>query len=255
MMIEDFEDTIGWIGCGLTTCFFIPQLWPFIRIIQKKSYFEDTPGVFISICYINCFFWMIYGDMIFSDPVKISNLIACFICFIDMIIYIIYEIKKYTLDAILNLLILFMGSWSVYKYLTIEIDDDKIVGNICMVTSIFLYSYFGYIIYKVIKEKNFLLIHFTTTSIYFVSSIIWLVYGIITKDLYMVCPHIVGIILSLMHIVIYLNYEKRYPIISTSDAEGPGIVEIKKDEDFKNTEDNNNNKEKPVVEIINRFDN
>ena len=39
-MIVDLEDTVGWIGCGVTTCFYIPQLAPFIKILQKKYFLK-----------------------------------------------------------------------------------------------------------------------------------------------------------------------------------------------------------------------
>lgn len=270
MMIVDLEDTVGWIGCVITTCYYIPQMGPFIKVMQKKINFEDAPGFFISISYLNCFLWMIYGDQIFSDTVRTTFLIACFICLFNMIVYIIYETKKYLMDAILNFLIIFMASWSIYKYLTIEVDDDKVVGSICLVTSTILYSYFGYIIYKVINEKNFMLIHFNTTSIYFVSSLLWLTYGIVIKDLFMLFTYTTGSIISLIEIIIYINYEKKYPAISTNDAdtqesnkkEDKEDKEEKdeKEEEIKNIDDNNklekleNSKSKPV-KILDKFEN
>lgn len=262
-MIVDLEDTVGWIGCGITTCFYIPQLAPFIKILQKKISFEDSPGFFISLCYSNCFLWMIYGDMIFSDPVRITNMIACFICFIAMIIYLIYETKKYLIDSILNFLIIFMASWSVFKYLSIEIDDDQVVGYLSNCSSIIIHLYFSYIIYKVVKEKNFMLIHFNTMAIYFVSSLLWLAYGVITKDFFMVIPYSMGAVISLIQIVIYINYEKKYPAISTIDTEGNASEEIKKEESESETKNIENNKsedfkeepEPQPVNIINQNDN
>ena len=259
-MINDLEDAVGWIGCGVTTCFYLPQLLPFYKVIQKKINFEDAPGFFISLCYSNCFLWMIYGDMIYSDPVRTTNMIASLICLVAMIIYIIYEAKKYLLDSILNFLIIFMVSWSVFKYLSIEIDDDRVVGCLANCSSIIVNLYFSYIIYKVIKEKNYLLIYFNTTAIYFVSSLLWLSYGIITKDYYMVLPNIIGTIISLIEIIIYINYQRKYPI-STVESETNIIEESKKDDsEIKNFGENKieDDKEEPEpkpVKIINQNDN
>jgi solute carrier family 50 protein (sugar transporter) len=222
----DLEDTFGWIGCALTTCFFLPQLSPFCQVCKGKLNFEETPGYFMSISYINCFLWMIYGEEIFSDQVKITNLIASFICLIAMIIYLSYEIKKYVLDSILNFLIIFMASWAAYKYLVIEVDDDRVMGKLCFCSSLLIYSYFSYIIYRVINEKNYMLINFHYTSIYFVSCMIWLSFGIVTKDLYVVCPHSIGIIISLVQISLYINYEKKYPSIDSKDPITGEIEEL-----------------------------
>jgi uncharacterized protein with PQ loop repeat len=110
-----------------------------------------------------------------------------------------------------------MASWAVYKYLTIVLDDDRLVGKLCMCTSIVIYLYFSYIIYRVIKEKNYLLIHLYQITIYFVSCLVWLFYGIIAKDLYLVCPYAMGAVISLLQIVIYINFWKKYPAIEEKD--------------------------------------
>lgn len=254
----DLEDLVGWIGCFTTICFYITQLIPFIKVIQKKLYFEDAPGFFISCCYINCFLWMIYGDMIFSDQLRIANMVGCGICLIAMIIYLFFEIKKYVLDSILNILILVMASWAVYKYLTIAVYDDRIIGMICIFSSFIIYSYFSFIISRVIKERNYMLINFTNTIIYFFSSIIWFSYGIISKDIYIIFPYSIGIIISLIQIVIYLNYEIKFLIIgekefiSTIGIESP---EHKKEEiEIKNGEEISTSEEKPV-KIVSKIDN
>ena len=258
----DLEDIVGWIGCILTTCFFIPQLSPFINIIRGKLYFEDAPGFFISSCYANCFLWMIYGEMIFSSHMKTANLIASFLCLIAMIIYLIYEFKKYLLDTILNILILVMASWAIYKFLNISIEDDRIVGKICISSSIIIILNFVYIIYRVIKEKNYLLIHFYYTTIYFLSSLVWLYYGIITKDIYVVFPYVLNIIISLIQIIIFINYEKKYPIIEEKDY-SIGIKRTTNEENENKKEETeikieeeiqSDSKEKPV-KIVSKVDN
>ena len=256
----DLEDSVGWAGCLFTTCFYILQLGPFIKILKKKLYFEEAPGFFISSCYANSFIWMIYGEMIFSDQLRITNIISCFICLIGIIVYLFYEIKKYTFDSILNFLILFMASWAGYKYLTIVIDDDRLVGKLCMCSSLVIYSYFSFIIYRVIKEKNYFLINFSQIIIYFVSCIIWLFYGIIAKDLYVVCPYAVGAVISLIQISIYINYEKKYPAIEEKDLitsigiESSGKEDNKKDENEIKIEEDISNKEQPV-KIVSKIDN
>ena len=56
-----------------------------------------------------------------------------------------------------------------------------------------------------------MLIKFYQIIIYFISSLAWLFYGIISKDLYIVCPYAIGIIMSLLQIII--NCERKYPLI------------------------------------------
>jgi len=230
-MIMDLEDTFGWIGCFLSTCFFLVELIPFINIIRGKVYFEDSPGFFMSASYANCFLWMIYGDLVFSETIKTTNMIACLICFVAMIIYLIYERKKFLLDSILNFLIIFMASWAVFKYLSIEVDDDRVVGKLCFCSSCIIYIYFYYIIYRVVKEKNYMLIGFNHITIYFVNSMIWIFYGIVTNDFYVILPNSMGTFLSLIQVIIYIKYESKYPLLSGND-----FTDVKNNEDNKKEE-------------------
>ena len=96
--------------------------------------------------------------MIFSDQIKICNLIGAGSSLILICIYLLYEIKHYTLDAILNALIILTGSVSVYRGFTLVIDDNSIIGKICVVTALIVFLSPLQIIYKVIKEKTYFLI-------------------------------------------------------------------------------------------------
>ena len=219
----DLEDALGWVGCTLTIFSFIFQLIPFINIINGKINFENSPYIFISISYINNYLWMIYGEMIFSSHMKTANLIASFLCLIALIIYLSYELKKETLDSILNFSIIILASWSIYKFLVIEIGSDILVGKFCICSSIILYLYFGNVIYKVLKQKNFMIIQFNFITFYFVNCMAWLFFGIVTKDFYVIFPYAIGLILSMTQIIIYINYEKKYPNVKRYSSPTIGI--------------------------------
>ena len=112
----------------------------------------------VTSCYVNYFCWYVYGDMIFSIQIKYGYLIGSFIFGILIVIYLYFEIKKNLIDSILNALILITGTWALYRALTIIIDDDRVVGKICIGTAIIVYVQPMQILYKVIKEKNYVFI-------------------------------------------------------------------------------------------------
>ena len=74
-----------------------------------------------------------------SNQVIICNCIGviCSLCFIT--IYLIYEIKKYPTDAVLNILIIITGSTATYRFITTGIDDFLIIGIICIITAIIVF--------------------------------------------------------------------------------------------------------------------
>ena len=260
--MDTVQEYIGWLACGINVLYFLAPAEPFFRVLRGKLNFENTPGVFVSTCYVNCFVWYVYGDMIFSDQVKYSNLIAACASLCLIIIYLIYELKKYLVDSILNSLILITGTWAVYRALTIIIDDDRIVGIICIGTSVVMFLTPIQIVYKVIKEKNYYLIPIRAAFIYLLTCIAWIAYGIFIEDFNLVCPHIIGIILCLVQMVVYFNFKRKYPTISdkvfssTIGIESTGNEDIKKEETpIKIDEDNQSEiKEKPV-KIVTKADN
>lgn len=268
-MIVDLEDATGWIGCIISTSFYIISIAPFYKVIQGKLYFEDSPGFFISACYANCFLWWLYGDLSFSDTVKTTNAISSLICLFGMMIYIFYERKKYLLDSILNFFLIIMVSWSVFKYLSIEVDDPRVAGKYCFCSSIIVFSYFLYNIHKIIIEKKFTIIKFTNITIYFLNSIIWVCNGLSIKDFYIIIPNSLGVLISLVQIIVYLKYQSKYPCfveennytdttpnISTIVIEKTGNEDKKEDEAVIKIgdEDQSNIKEKPV-KIISKVHN
>ena len=259
--MDSLQEGVGWGAACLTVLYHLAPIEPFLRVFRGKLNFEDTPGVFVTTCYVNCFVWYVYGDMIFSDQIKYSYLVASCISLLLMVIYLIYELRKYLVDSILNALIIITGTWAVYRALTIIIDDDRIVGKICIGTTLVVFLTPIQTLYKVIKEKNYILIPFYSSIVYLFASIIWVVYGVMITEFYIVAPNAAGIIISLIQIFIYLNFKRKYPIIgerdisSTIGIETSGMEESKKEEPSVKIDDDKpaKTKEKPV-KIVSKTD-
>ena len=260
--MDTLQEVIGWVAAGLTVLYYLAPINPFFRVLKGKLNFEDTPGIFVTTCYVNCFIWYLYGDMIFSDQIKYSNCVAAGISLLLMIVYLAYELKKYLVDTILNALILITGTWAAYRALTIIVDDDRTVGKICICTCVIVYLTPIQILYKVIKEKNYIIIPFYPACIYLLASIAWITYGVMITDFYVVCPFVMGVIISLVQIIVYLNFKRKYPAIgerefsSTIGIETTGNEDSKKEETpIKIDEENQpETKEKPV-KIVSKTDN
>ena len=196
----------------------------------------------------------VYGDMIFSDQIKYCYIIGSCINLVLMVIYLVYEIRRYLVDTILNTLILVTGTWALYRALTIIIDDDRIVGKICVGTSCIVFLNQVQIVYKVLKDRNYNLIPIYNCWIALFSSICWVVYGIFITDFYLVFPNAILIILSLVQVIVYINFSRKYPppgkaeFSSTIGIETTPNDEIKKEETpIKIDEENDvKGKEKPV---------
>ena len=208
--LDDYNEMLAWVAAGLTMAFYLPKIAPFINVLQGLKDSEDTPKFYTIITYVNAFFWFLYGDLLFSDQMRLSYMVACIICLISIGIYLIFEIKKDFVDMILNLIIIVSVSWGIYCYFTIDFDDDKLLGKICIASSLMFYCFPIYTIIRVIREKNAKLIHIYNISIYFLGVICWFVYGIIDKDYFIAFPYLLGGLIALTQIILYRIYTRKY---------------------------------------------
>ena len=256
------EEAFGWIGASLTVTFLISPIIPFINVIKGQLDFEDIPTDLIGISYINCLAWNIYGNLLNSQQIKFCTTIGFFICLFFIIIYIIYEIKRHIIDAILNILILYTGSRAVNRILTVLLPDYYIVGKICICTTMAFFIYPLNLIYKVSKEKNHKFIPLIPAIFYILSGICWFLYGLVKKDFHVIIPSFVGIIIGIGQIIIKYYYKKNYSMIkrniktSTFNFESTGNNYIKKAEDITvevDEEEGDKIKVKPV-KIVNKSD-
>ena len=276
-MIENqIRDFFGWSATGLTICFYIFPVIPFIKLLKGKITYEETPAIIVTTSFVNCFCWYIYGKLISSHQIKLCNFIGALSSLILIMIYLRYELKKFLIDAILNALILMSGSYAVYIGFTDIIEDKSVIGKICIVTSCVIFLSPITIIYKVTKEKNYNLIPIYKAYISVASTFCWIVYGILITDGNVIFPNVIGIILAIIQIIIFFRIKKIFSIlgekentatigIESNENEKDDKASLKnkkeeKEEKDENTvikldEDNqNNNKEKPV-KIVSNVDN
>ena len=240
------EDVIGWIGTAFSLTVFAAPATQFLSVLKGKLDYEDSPTVLIGTIYCNCLAWYSYGDIIFSDQMKTCNFIGFLISSIFIIIYLCYEIKKFLTDAILNALIVLTGTWAGYRALIYILADPSIVGKVCALTYLIALLYPLYLIYRVVREKNYTLISYVVSGASILSALFWGIYGIMERDNYIIVPNFLGVGVAVAQIVVSRVYKKKYPTIeqapeastvgieSTGDEEvskRPETVEVKIDEE------------------------
>jgi uncharacterized protein with PQ loop repeat len=191
------EEILGWTAFGFNSYFILYPIFAFSDVVKGKLKYEDSPYNYAAVNYINCLCWLCYSDLLYSDQIKVINLIGTVINGIFLLIYLSYEVKKYLIDAILNGLILASGTYMIYLSLTVMIEDDVIIGRICSTSYCLLFYFPIELIYRVIKQKNFMLIPFCSAWGSMFMSIFWILYGIIITEIYLVIPHCINVIFEI----------------------------------------------------------
>ena len=229
------EEVFGWLGTSLTLIFFISPIIPFIKVFQGKLDYEDIPIIIICTSYFNSFIWYIYGNLINSQQIKICYIIGFCASLLLIIIYLIYEIKTFTADGILNVLILFSATWIAYIALELNFNNPKIIGKICVCTSLIIFISPIQLIYRAIHEKNYRLIQNISAFSMILSGLCWVIYGLIKRDYYITGSKSIGIIIGTLQVVFKKILKKKYPIINrVREFTTIGIENIGNEGNYKN---------------------
>ena len=256
----DYQNIFGYVATCLSSCFYLTLVIPFFNVLRCKLNYEYTPIVFIDSIYVDALTWYIYADKIVCDQLKLCNTIGACCSLLLIVIYLAFELKKYLIDSVLNCLILILGTLVIHKGLTIVIEDADMIGKVCIGTKVLTFLIPIILTFRVIKEKNYRLISFSTTITYMMSCIGWILFGKASFDINIMIPNAIGVFICFIQFIVYLNFKKKYPTYSgPSSTIGieSGSTEYKKDESTTmniDEESQEKAKEKPV-KIVTRLDN
>ena len=257
----DNENLCGWTAICLSSCFYFSLVVPFFNVLRCKKNYEFTPIGLIDMIYIDSIAWYIYGDRIVCEKIKLGNCIGAGACLTLIVIYLAFELKKFLVDTILNCLILILGTLVMYKGLTIVVEDTMLLGKICVGTRVITFCTPIYLVYRVIKEKNYMHLSLGSTLTYLAACIGWAFYGKNINDNNVMYANCAGTIIGIIQLSIYCNYKRKYRGFSvdtsTIGIESGSTEETRKDESTTihiDEESQEKAKEKPV-KIIARTDN
>lgn len=256
----EFMIISGHISVFLSSCFYFSLSVPFLKVLRCKMNFEYTPIYLVSTIYIDCFSWYIYGLKILSEQIMLANKIGICSTLALIAIYFGFELRKYTVDTILNIIILVMGTLVMQKGLDTIVEDFQVVGKICFVTKLITFYEPVLLLYQVFKEKNIEIISTRNTFLYCITSLAWVLFGKSSKDMNVILANICALFLCLIQLFVIFYFKKRYSGYKGSaiGIESSQIGETKKEENTTiNTNFDEENqekaKEKPV-KIVTKID-
>ena len=207
----DFQYYFGWLATYLTALFYISLVTPFLKIFKGQMKYQDAPIFVIYVSYINCILWCLYGEMILSYQIRTCNIIGSISTFILIFIYLSYDFRKHSLDPILTVIIIIYGTYVFYNYFTVIITNNQfIIGNLCVMAKFCVFTSPIQLIYRVIREKNYILIPIYASFVSLISSICWVIYGFTIKNIHVIFPNTIGIILGITQYYVYFYYKSHH---------------------------------------------
>ncbi|KAL1301316.1 bidirectional sugar transporter SWEET12 [Arachis hypogaea] len=208
--------TFGILGNIASFVCFLAPLPTFYRVCKKKS----TEG-FQSIPYVAALFsamlWIFYAYVKTGETLLITiNAFGCVIETIYLAIFITYCPKKVRMSTLRMILLLNFGGFCTIVLLTHILAKGanrlKLLGWICVVFATSVFAAPLSIIRTVIRTKSVEFLPFPLSLLLFISAIMWLLYGIFLKDIYVTLPNIVGLTFGTVQMVLYAMYRNKKPV-------------------------------------------
>lgn len=219
----------GLLGNIVSFLCFLAPLPTFYRIYKKKN----TEG-FQSLPYIAALFsamlWLFYAYEKTGETLLITiNAFGCVIETIYLAFYITYCPKKARMSTLRLILLLNFGGFCAIVLLTHLLAKGatsrvKLLGWICVVFATSVFAAPLSIIRVVIKTKSVEFLPFPLSLLLTVSAVMWLMYGLALKDIYVTLPNVVGLSFGIAQMILYAMYRKNKPVKDEKLPEHKGEV-------------------------------
>ncbi|CAN6708778.1 unnamed protein product [Malus baccata var. baccata] len=205
-----------------------PTFW---KIIKKKDTEEFKPDPYMATV-LNCLFWIFYG-MPFVHPdstlVVTINAVGLALEVIYLTIFVVYASAKGRKKVGLWLAgeVIFFAAVVLITLLCVHGTKNRsmVVGIICDIFNIIMYSSPLTIMAKVIKTKSVEYMPFYLSLTNFLNGLIWTAYALIKFDIYILISNSLGALSGLVQLVLYAWYYKSTPKDS-KDVAGKPTAEV-----------------------------
>uniref|UniRef100_A0A3Q7GCS8 Sugar transporter SWEET1 n=1 Tax=Solanum lycopersicum TaxID=4081 RepID=A0A3Q7GCS8_SOLLC len=194
--------TFGILGNLVSFMVFIAPVPTFYRIVKKKSSegFHSLPYV---VGLFSAMLWIYYAMV--KTNVTLLITINSFGCIAETI-----YMKTLGLVLLLN-----FGVFGLILFLTQILCQGtkraEVIGWICMAFSISVFVAPLSIMGRVIRTKSVEFMPFNLSLALTVSAVMWFLYGLLLKDVYVAVPNIPGMILGVLQMILYGIYRNSKP--------------------------------------------
>ncbi|CAD5185124.1 unnamed protein product [Musa acuminata subsp. malaccensis] len=205
--------TIGILGNIISLMVFLAPLPTFYRVYTRKSTegFQSVPYV---VALFSCMLWFCYAFLKTDAYLLITiNSIGCAIETVYIVIYLTYAPKVAKIFTAKLVLVVNVGMFGLILLLTLLLaEGSKRVGAfgwICVSFSVSVFVAPLSVIRLVMRTKS---VEFMPVSLSFfltLSAIVWFAYGLLTKDIYVGLPNVVGFIFGILQMVLYVAYRDK----------------------------------------------
>ncbi|CAN8278309.1 unnamed protein product [Cochlearia groenlandica] len=201
----------GLMGNIISFAVFLSPVPTFYRVWQKKTTegFQSLPYV---VALFSATLWLYYATQ--KKDVFLLVTINAFGCFIETIyisMFLAYAPKKARMLTVKLLLLMNLGGFCLILFfcqlLVKGTTRAKIIGGICVGFSVCVFAAPLSIIRTVIKTRSVEYMPFGLSLTLTISAVIWFLYGLALKDIYVAFPNVLGFGLGALQMILYVVYK------------------------------------------------
>ncbi|CAH2070146.1 unnamed protein product [Thlaspi arvense] len=216
---------VGILGNGASLLLYTAPILTFSRVFKKKSTEEFSCFPYVMTLF-NCLIYTWYGLPIVSHlwenlPLVTINGVGILLESIFIFIYFCYAStkEKIKVGVIFVPVIVVFGLTTAIS--AVVFDDHRhrksFVGSVGLVASVSMYGSPLIVMKKVIETKSVEYMPFYLSFFSFLASSLWMAYGLLSHDLFLASPNMVGTPLGILQLILYFKYKnnKEAPITTT----------------------------------------
>ncbi|KMZ64773.1 Bidirectional sugar transporter SWEET3b [Zostera marina] len=213
---------IGIMGNASSLLLFASPILTFKKVLQKKN-IEGFSCIPYIMAMFNCLLYTWYGLPVVSRgwenfPLITINGLGIFLELSFVSIYLRFASIKQKASEKVNgcllvpALLLFVGvaltsTFSFHNHRTRKI----LVGSFGLVASVLMYSSPLVAVKQVIKTRSVKFMPFHLSLFTFIATSLWMAYGLVTHDLVLAAPNMVGCPMGLLQLLVYFIYRNKTP--------------------------------------------
>ncbi|CAO2161603.1 unnamed protein product [Urochloa humidicola] len=216
MVPNTIRVSVGILGNAASMLLYAAPILTFRRVIRKGNVEEFSCVPYI-LALFNCLLYTWYGLPVVSsgwENVTVSTInglgILLEITFISIYVWFApREKKRFALQLVLPVLTLFgltvfFSSFMVHTHRLRKV----FVGSVGLVASISMYSSPMVAAKQVIMTKSVEFMPFYLSLFSFLSSSLWMIYGLLGRDLFIASPNFIGVPMGILQLVLYCIYRR-----------------------------------------------
>ncbi|WOG92801.1 hypothetical protein DCAR_0312077 [Daucus carota subsp. sativus] len=209
--------TVGILGNASSMLLYTAPILTFARVIRKKSTEEFSCVPYI-LALTNCYFYTWYGLPVVSSGwenftiVTINGLgVLLELSFILIYFWFATATGKKKVAILTTTVTLIFVTCAIISAVVFHDHHHRkiLIGSIGLVASVAMYCSPLVAVKQVLKTKSVEFMPFYLSLFSFITSVLWLAYGLLSHDLILGSPNFVGCPLGILQLALYFKYRKR----------------------------------------------